>query len=216
MATNLPRCMKLAEICYNNPDPALCQVAEEICWEGVVEWYDGESYAGGRNRFDITIPCVLDDFCYKQVADIQKYLNRKQIWKALDVPEALPGYNVSSEEVAIAFSLAGDEGLTTEPQVVYLLSKGIDTLIYQGNLDLACNTAGNLKWFSDVPWKGQPEFNAKPLTPWYSDGKAAGKFKEVRIQMPGNDKKTRLTFLTVDDAGHMVRCTRTGCSFSTQ
>jgi cathepsin A (carboxypeptidase C) len=41
----------------------------------------------------------------------------------------------------MAFALAGDEGSTTQPQVLYLLDSGIDVLIYQGMLDLACNTA---------------------------------------------------------------------------
>jgi cathepsin A (carboxypeptidase C) len=141
MATNLPRCMNLAKVCYDNPDPAICQAAEEVCWNGVIKYYDGESYKGGRNRFDITTPCELDDFCYPQVAMIQRYLNQKNVWEVLGVPKALKGYNISSDAVATAFSLAGDEGISTQPQVLYLLESGIDILIYQGMLDLACNTA---------------------------------------------------------------------------
>jgi cathepsin A (carboxypeptidase C) len=52
MAANMPRCLDLARICYNHPDPAICQVGEEVCWKGVIEHYDGESGAGGRNRFN--------------------------------------------------------------------------------------------------------------------------------------------------------------------
>ena len=52
MATNLPRCMSVAKTCYDRPDPAICAAASEVCWDGVVKWYDGESGAGGRNRFD--------------------------------------------------------------------------------------------------------------------------------------------------------------------
>ena len=141
MATNLPRCMNLAKICYANPDPAICQAAEQVCWDGVIKYYDGESYKGGRNRFDITIPCELDGFCYPLVAKIQQYLNQQEVWEALGVPKTLGQYNVSSSEVEFAFALAGDEGLTTEPQVLYLLESGVDVLIYQGMLDLACNTA---------------------------------------------------------------------------
>ena len=68
------------------------------------------------------------------------------------------------------------------------------------------NEKGNLKWANNVRWKGQPEFNAKDLQPWYSDSKPAGKFKEVHIEVAAS-KKTRFTFLTVADAGHMVRDT---------
>jgi cathepsin A (carboxypeptidase C) len=134
--------MKIAKICYDNPDPAICQAAEQVCWNGVIKYYDGESYKrGGRNRFDITKPCSLGDFCYPEVANIQQYLNQKDVWDALGVPKALGEYNISSIEVAMAFSIAGDEGISTEPQVLYLLESGIDVLIYQGMLDLACNTA---------------------------------------------------------------------------
>lgn len=52
MAENLPRCLSLASVCYKYPDPAICSAAEEVCWKGVVEYYDGESGKGGRNRFD--------------------------------------------------------------------------------------------------------------------------------------------------------------------
>jgi cathepsin A (carboxypeptidase C) len=37
------------------------------------------------------------------------------------------------------------EGISTEPQVLYLLENGVDVLIYQGVLDLAYNTVGNRK-----------------------------------------------------------------------
>jgi cathepsin A (carboxypeptidase C) len=141
MATNLPRCMSLARVCYDNPDPAICQAAEVVCWDGVIKYYNGESYKGGRNRFDITKPCELDDFCYAQVGRIQRYLNQKNVWEALGVPKAVGGYNVSSDVVELAFGRAGDAGSTTQPQVLYLLESGIDILIYQGMLDLACNTA---------------------------------------------------------------------------
>lgn len=52
MAANMPRCMDVAKTCYSHPDPAICLAAEQVCWYGVVEWYDGESRKGGRNRFD--------------------------------------------------------------------------------------------------------------------------------------------------------------------
>jgi cathepsin A (carboxypeptidase C) len=52
MATNMPRCMDVAETCVRNPDPAICHAAETVCYEGVVGWYDDEAGKGGRNRFD--------------------------------------------------------------------------------------------------------------------------------------------------------------------
>lgn len=52
MAANMPRCLDLARVCYAHPDPAICAAAEKVCNDGVINWYDGESGPGGRNRFD--------------------------------------------------------------------------------------------------------------------------------------------------------------------
>lgn len=52
MAANMPRCQEVAEICERNPDPAICNAALSVCWDGVIRWYDDESYGGGRNRYD--------------------------------------------------------------------------------------------------------------------------------------------------------------------
>lgn len=52
MAENLPRCVEVSKVCYNSPDPAICAAAESVCWDGVIKYYDAESYKGGRNRFD--------------------------------------------------------------------------------------------------------------------------------------------------------------------
>ncbi|KAH8880479.1 alpha/beta-hydrolase [Thozetella sp. PMI_491] len=204
MAANLPRCMNLAKVCVENPDPAICIAAGDVCWEGVVKHYDQESYKGGRNRYDITAPCEVEDLCYPQAARIQEYLNTTRVQEALGVPKANRGYNMISGAVSYAFFLTGDHGHSTEPQVLYLLENGIDVLVYQGLLDLACNTAGNLRWANNMPWKGQPEFNAKSLRPWFLDGSPVGEFKEVKIQMTEKGKKSRFTFLTVAGAGHLV------------
>lgn len=203
MATNLPRCLELARVCYTFPDSAICAAAGSVCWNGVIVYYDGESHKGGRNRFDITAPCDMDDFCYIDTQRIQDYLNMEKVFKALGVPRAVKNFSVASWEVAEAFGATNDPYISTQPQVLYLLENGISTLFYQGNLDLACNTAGNLRWASNMPWKGQPEFVAKQVAPWTSGGKCAGWFKEVMIDMHG--KAARFSFVTHNGAGHMVR-----------
>lgn len=116
-----------------------------------------------------------------------------------------------------------------ETQVRYLLESQVDVLIYQvctihstrnylpqpfvntfkGNLDLACNTAGNLRWANSMSWKGEAAFAAKSLQPWKAQHNGttvdAGSFKEVQIKtVPGSEKKTRFAFVTVDNAGHLV------------
>ncbi|KAI2483168.1 Carboxypeptidase [Pyrenophora tritici-repentis] len=204
MATNLPRCMELSSVCYNHPDPAICIAAEEVCEEGVILYYDGESGEGGRNRFDITHECeTRDDLCYPEIKRIQEYLNLPSVWEALSVPKAVGNYSVLSYDIAWAFALTGDGMLSTQPQVLYLLDHGIDVLFYQGNLDLACNTAGNLQWASTMPWKGQPAFVAQPKRMWKNGGDEVGWFKEVKTKT-ASGRETTFAFATVDGAGHMV------------
>jgi cathepsin A (carboxypeptidase C) len=108
-----------------------------------------------------------------------------------------------SYDIAWAFALTGDGVLSTQPQVLYLLEHGIDVLFYQGNLDLACNTAGNLQWANTMQWKGQPAFVAQPKRSWENEGKEVGWFKEVKTTT-ASGRDTTFAFATVDGAGHMV------------
>jgi cathepsin A (carboxypeptidase C) len=209
MATNLPRCIEVAKTCYEHPDPAICDAAGSVCWDGVVKYYDGESYPGGRNRFDITRPCDLDDLCYAESHLIEEYLNLPTSFAALSVPSQLKSYSIYSQDVEMAFQLTNDLQISMMPQLQYLLASQIDVLIYQGNLDLACNTAGAKRWTADMAWKGQSAFTALELEPWKSvvEGKekVAGKFKEVNIKMvDGDEKTTRFALVTIDGSGHMV------------
>ncbi|KAH8804585.1 Alpha/Beta hydrolase protein [Xylogone sp. PMI_703] len=209
LATNLPRCIEVIQSCYNYPDPAMCSAAWSVCWDGVVGWYDGESYKGGRNRFDITAPCDDDIFCYSTTPLIQDYLNLDTSFEALHVPPVIKKYKVASEATAASFALTNDHGISLVPQLQYILANQIDVLIYQGNLDLACNTAGAKKWTASMPWKGQAPFTSQDLKPWKSvvggNEKVAGKFKEVNIRMvDGDEKTTRFALVTIDGSGHMV------------
>ncbi|RAR09377.1 carboxypeptidase y precursor [Stemphylium lycopersici] len=204
IAENLPRCMELNKVCYNHPDPAICIAAETVCAKGVIDLYDGESGKGGRNRFDITDGCETKDaLCYPEIHRIQKYLNLPSVWEALNVPKAVGNYSVLSMDVAWAFALTGDGALSTQPQVLYLLEHGIDVLFYQGNFDLACNTAGNLQWASTMQWKGQAAFVAQAKRMWKNEGEEVGWFKEVKTKT-ASGRETTFAFTTVDGAGHLV------------
>jgi cathepsin A (carboxypeptidase C) len=121
----------------------------------------------------------------------------------LHVPKAVGNYSVFSAEVAIAFELTNDLGISTQPQVLALLENGVDVLFYQGNLDLACNTAGNLQWANSFQWKGQPAFVAQGKQTWKDGGEEVGWFKEVKI-VTGSGRETTFALSTVDGAGHLV------------
>jgi cathepsin A (carboxypeptidase C) len=205
IATNLPRCIDLSSLCYQHPDPEVCLVAGKVCWEGVTSYYDGESGAGGRNRFDITHPCYTGDrLCYREIPLIQKFLNLPWVWESLQVPKAVENYSIISDEVNYAFQMANDIPITLQPQVLYLLNNDVDVLFYQGNLDLGCNTAGTLQWASSMSWKGQPAFVAQSKRKWGEDEQVIGWFKEVKVKLGESDRKVTFAISTVNGAGHMV------------
>jgi cathepsin A (carboxypeptidase C) len=157
----------------------------------------------------VTAPCDIDAFCYANTALIEEYLNLDSSFAALSPPKVIKKFSVASYAVAEAFELTNDLEISLMPQLEYILANQVDVLIYQGNLDLACNTAGAKRWTSNMPWKGQAAFTSQDLKPWKSvkDGEevVAGKFKEVNIQMvEGDSKKTRFALVTIDGSGHMV------------
>lgn len=100
---------------------------------------------------------------------------------------------------------------STDDQIRYLLENQVHYLAYQGNLDLACNTAGNIRWSNSLVWKGQAEFLSKSLQPWKSVVSATGKIetvgtmKEVWVRTSDTaETASRFAIVTVNDAGHFV------------
>ncbi|KAH3019699.1 hypothetical protein KXW60_006067 [Aspergillus fumigatus] len=208
ISEKLPRCISIYEVCYRYPDELLCKAASEVC--GVIkELYHNESHAGGRDPFDITRICEVDHLCFSQTLEIQKYINKPGTWAALGVPEAVRNFSIESTEVASAFETTTDLYSNVMNDIKYTLEHGVDVLIYNGNLDLACNTAGNLRWAEALRWNGQAPFTSEKLKPWYSNVRGsrvkAGSFKEVFASIPnGVSGKQRFAFVTVDKSGHMV------------
>ncbi|TDZ32694.1 Carboxypeptidase Y-like protein [Colletotrichum spinosum] len=208
IADALPRCAYLQEACYKYPDPIICEAATAFCYERIDALYYSEVKQGGRNPFDITAPCDSEAICYAEGDGIETYVNSEWVWKALEVPEEVArNYTVISFDVNRKFSLAGDVFLTTEREVKYVLEQGVDVLIYNGELDLACNTAGNVRWAERLAWRGQVEFGSKGFEVWYArkgrDVVRAGRWKEVKKQVEGG-KQARFAFVTVEGSGHMV------------
>ncbi|EAW21345.1 putative carboxypeptidase Y [Aspergillus fischeri NRRL 181] len=208
ISEKLPRCISIYEVCYRHPDEVLCKAADAVC--GVIkELYHNESHAGGRDPFDITRTCEVDHLCFSQTLEIQKYINKPSTWAALGVPEAVRNFSIESKEVASAFEATTDLYSNVMDDIKYTLEHGADVLIYNGNLDLACNTAGNLRWADALRWNGQAPFTSEDLKPWYSNVGGskvkAGSFKEVFASVPnGVSGKQRFAFVTVDKSGHMV------------
>ncbi|KAK7420506.1 hypothetical protein QQX98_002704 [Neonectria punicea] len=209
IAEALPRCMYVHKACYDYPDPLICQAADSFCMTQIRNLYDSEAGAGGRDPFDVTRTCEVDEFCYLGVIGIQDYMNTPAVWSMIEPPAAVTNFSIMSFDISKAFLAGADMYVNTAREVKYVLEEGgVDVLIYNGNLDLACNTAGNLRWMERLSWRGQAEFVARDMREWESpkDGETvvAGTMKEVTAAVRGGDGKARLGFVTVDAAGHMV------------
>ncbi|KAJ5514932.1 hypothetical protein N7463_004484 [Penicillium fimorum] len=217
IAANMPRCMELYDTCTGSPDVTICTAAYSVCYEGIVGLYEDESKKGGRNRFDITAPCYIDDICYEEAGYIEQYLNSPMVREALSPPEGAKGYRLESSAVVDAFATTPESMTSSSDHIIFLLAHGIHFLAYQGNLDLACNTAGNLRWANSLAWKGQTEFTSKSLLPWTSivsgRNETVGTAKEVRVQLDGQAEASRFAFVTVDGAGHLVPQNRGDVAF---
>jgi cathepsin A (carboxypeptidase C) len=149
--------------------------------------------------------------CYVEAVRVEVYLNTPTIWNALSVPKQIDSFNISSDAIARSFERTSDLETSVSDQVAFLLQNQVHYLAYQGNRDLACNTAGNLRWANSLVWKGQPEFTSKSLRPWKSvlaatgQDEIVGTMKEVRVRTSDTAKiESRFAIVTVDHAGHMV------------
>ncbi|KAJ5275762.1 hypothetical protein N7524_001915 [Penicillium chrysogenum] len=208
IAANMPRCMEVYDTCAKGPDLAICTAAYSVCYKGIIGLYEDESKKGGRNRFDITAPCYIDEICYKEAAYIEQYLNSPTVREALSPPEGAKEYGIQSSAVVDAFATTPEAMTSSSDHIIFLLASGVHFLAYQGNLDLACNTAGNLRWANSLAWKGQTEFTSKPLLPWTSNvagrNETVGTAKEVCVQLDGQAEASRFAFVTVNGAGHLL------------
>lgn len=203
----LPRCMYLHEACYAYPDSILCHAADEFCSSQIRYFYDKESGEGGRDPFDITRTCEVDQLCYLDAVRIETYMNTPAVWSALSIPAAVTNFSILSMDIHNLFSDGNDMYVNTAQEVRYLLHSGVDILIYNGNLDLACNTPGNLRWANALSWEGQAEFASQPLTSWFAKKNGsvvkAGLMKEV-VWHNKDGATSRFSFVTFDGSGHMV------------
>ncbi|XP_070201826.1 lysosomal protective protein-like [Littorina saxatilis] len=132
-------------------------------------------------RVSVTPPCIKAD-------GYIKYMNSKDVRTALHIPAHLPEWapcaNIDYHRVYTEMSA----------QYKKVLGKGVRVLVYNGDIDMACNFLGD-EWFVDrlmLP-------TVKPRGEWkYKD-------ESQTTQVAGFVKAFEgLTYVTVRGAGHMV------------
>ena len=77
----------------------------------------------------------------------------------------------------------------------YILSKGIQVMIYNGQNDLICNTPGVENMIASIQWSGASGFASAPKLDWMVEGSMAGYVQSYQ----------NLTFVLVLNAGHIAQ-----------
>ena len=124
-------------------------------------------------------PCVDD-------SHVSQYLNQKSVRNALHVPSHVKEWTMCSDEVQKVYTQKYD---TVKPLILKLLKAGKRGLIYNGDVDMACNFLGD-EWFVDDLGLNL----VSDYKEWHLQNQVAGYVKHF----------DNLVFATVKGSGHMV------------
>ncbi|CAH8619892.1 unnamed protein product [Heterobilharzia americana] len=137
----------------------------------------------------LAIPCVND-------STIREFFNSPTVRKAINVKANIPEeWDVCSKEVNENYKRQYDD---LSPQYTELLQSGIHVLIYNGDVDMACNYIGD-EWFVDN--LNLPIENTRQhwlYTQVDGTDQIGGYWKSYKLN------KTLLFYTTVHGSGHMV------------
>ncbi|KAJ6614925.1 serine carboxypeptidase [Mycena sp. CBHHK59/15] len=202
MKQTIPRCEKwMKNFCVDLFDATNCFAAVSFCESELRAPF----WESGRNPYDISMPCdaegLKENLCYPVTAHIRAYLDRPHVRKTLGVdpaPAVPTNFSSCAKDVGAAFRANLDGYHSTQHYVGALLEHGVRVLIYVGTNDWICNWVGNERWTMSLEWSGQEAFVQEPLRSWGGTGNAKGKRAGLARSANG------LTFVTIDDAGHMV------------
>mmetsp|Transcript_281 Transcript_281/g.554 ORF Transcript_281/g.554 Transcript_281/m.554 type:complete len:478 (-) Transcript_281:348-1781(-) len=163
----------------------VAQAREALVGSGVPGEVPGE-VAGGLGRYFPKYQPCIDNY-------LTDYLNRKDVQAAIHI--ATPGsveWGVCNDDINAGYDI-NDVNAPMMPLYKQLLAHGgLKILVYSGDDDSVCATAGAQLWI----WGMAKE--VKPWAPWYTAGQVSG----YAVEFEG------FKFATVHGAGHMVPATR--------
>uniref|UniRef100_A0AAY4CAU1 Carboxypeptidase n=1 Tax=Denticeps clupeoides TaxID=299321 RepID=A0AAY4CAU1_9TELE len=158
------------------------QMNQACCSGGSCNFYSN-SDSNCMNAIEAAIPGV--PMCINGTA-MYEWLNNPEVRSALHIPTSVQSWELCSHTVGTLYQRTYTD-MTSFYQS--LLQKNLQLLVYNGDVDMACNFLG-AKWFVD-------SLNLQALTqygPWYFEDQIAGYVQQYK----------NLTLLTVKGAGHMV------------
>lgn len=190
MKMEIPACISGIEQCQT--DTNACPNAQGSCDNAQMAPYQ----ENGWNPYDIRKKCGSNPLCYDFTA-LTNWLNDASVQSALGV-KAGTTWQSCNYQVNQGFAYDWMKDFQQDANAV--LEAGLPVLIYAGDCDFVCNWLGNQAWTLALDWSGKSDFNKAAMHPWSAGGTAAGEARTA----PGSTKGSRLTFLRVYDAGHMV------------
>ena len=182
MLNSVSTCTSMIKTC--NEKDIGCSLAYTFCNAKLTSPY----YASGLNPYDIRLPCGDNPLCY-DFSMVETWLRSEATLDALHVTSESRKWQSCNNAVNAEFK--NDWMKRFDPFVADLLEAGIRVMIYAGDVDFICNSLGNKAWTLEFNWSGKEDFNAASDKEWNN---GHGTIRSAK----------GLTFLEVNDAGHMV------------
>ncbi|KAH8915562.1 peptidase S10 serine carboxypeptidase [Atractiella rhizophila] len=197
MAKYVPICEQLLKICQDEPSNRTCEAVSPVCDLSDVPWMELHI-----NPYDIRKTCDMNkgiEDCAQGLHSVNAFLNKPGTKKELGVPDHVT-FTSCNLEVGMTFAAHFDVVADHSKFLIKMLAEGLRVLLYIGEEDLVCNYEGNFLWAKDLESIFKKEFNNAPVKDFVPAlvGKKQG---TVRTVGPGAGN---FTFLTIEDAGHMV------------
>jgi len=202
---------------HDNPSGAcksMVKAAHQITEEGGLDWYDlysncptssptqrvanvSSPMLAGREHMllrshvrpgyqaNLISEVKLDPRCTRDWG-MTPYMNRPDVRGALHIHPALGKWDVCNDKV---FATYQAQYLDMAAQYKTIKAAGVRSLVYNGDVDMACNYLGD-QWF--VEGLGYPVIEERRM--WHSEGQVGGFVKRFEL----------LDLLTIRGSGHMV------------
>jgi cathepsin A (carboxypeptidase C) len=136
------------------------------------------------NVYDIRLPCE-GPLCY-DMSYVDDFLEQKKVEKALGVS----GRPWAECNDTVGEYLGNDLMTDLTADVGFLITSGLEVVLYHGDKDFICNWRGGEAVANNVQWSGQGQFVGLPYTKWEN----YGEFKHL----------DNFTFYRIYNAGHLV------------
>ena len=182
-----PACKMALEACDGFDIDVECILAVEFCQ--ATQFAPIMALNPGINVYDYRRLCE-GPLCY-DFSLMEQYLNLENVRKQLGVG----GRKWEACDMNVHEDMMADWGHSFDAVIPEMLSAGVRVMIYAGNKDIICNVLGNQRWVDAMEWEKADDWAKAEDRDWVVDGAKAGVVKEVGP----------LSFVTVYDAGHMVR-----------